>query len=315
MEPNGRPLSENDAIPATAGEWLSARLADFTIVTAFRTGGRRNRVWRLRSHAGDSIFKLHNRRSHWETEVFAYRNWRHVFKPWSAELIASFEAANQGLFGLLLSFINAAVPLREANLNGVAAAAVYRQAGALLRGLHGAGSKPLFGRPGIDGAVQGGGVSAADFNANTARSLRDFAAQGAKLGCFTGDHVRLSLQAADVAERFPLQPAVPTHSDYTPGNWLVDADGKLSAIIDFENMAWSQREDSLVRLVLDYFPDHTEMADAFYDGYGEVVDANHCDRLWVGCVMYAAYHAVSGAESGSESNLAKSARAFRLATR
>jgi len=60
---------------------------------------------------------------------------------------------------------------------------------------------------------------------------------------------------------FPF--SVSTSLDFTPGNWIVDRDGKLQGVIDFENMVWGLRTDPLVRLSVDYFPVHPEFEAAF----------------------------------------------------
>jgi hypothetical protein len=138
------------------------------------------------------------------------------------------------------------------------------------------------------------------------------AADALRLGCVFPEQLAIIHHAAEVAEQLPVALAVPTASDYTPGNWLVNPSGKLAAIIDFENMSWGTRIDPFVRLKLDYFPEHPSRSAAFLQGYGADPTAQDQERFWVACVIYAAYHAIAGAELGDPQHSRTSDRTFQL---
>jgi hypothetical protein len=115
MQDYGAKLADY-ALPCTSAlDWLAKQIGDFSIVTAYRRGGRRNAVWRLRNRQGDFIFKLHNRRTRWATELFVYRQWHAAFSEFKPDLIASFECDEECLFGLLLAYVDGQ-PLRDVRI-------------------------------------------------------------------------------------------------------------------------------------------------------------------------------------------------------
>jgi hypothetical protein len=73
-------------------------------------------------------------------------------------------------------------------------------------------------------------------------------------------HGRLGIYESELS--FPI------NQDYSPGNWLVDEQGKLVGVIDFECMAWGVRVDSFALLWERYFPENPPFEEAFWDGYG-----------------------------------------------
>jgi len=60
---------------------------------------------------------------------------------------------------------------------------------------------------------------------------------------------------------------VPTHGDYSPRNWLVDHTSRLR-VIDLGRFDWRPPSSDLCRLHDRHWPGHSDLADAFVDGYG-----------------------------------------------
>nr|WP_276600351.1 MULTISPECIES: phosphotransferase [unclassified Nannocystis] len=59
---------------------------------------------------------------------------------------------------------------------------------------------------------------------------------------------------------------VPCHRDFTPDNWLLDADGLC--VLDFEHARLDAPEADLVKLCADVWPDRPDLAEAFFAGHG-----------------------------------------------
>lgn len=123
--------------------------------------------------------------------------------------------------------------------------AVHRRAGRLLRTFHGSATRPS---EGTDAAA-------------TRRSLRWLDESDA----FSPD-VEARLRAS-IAALPPIEAAVvPTHGDWQPRNWLVDA-GDVR-VIDFGRFAFRPAATDFVRLAAQEWRATPECEDAFFDGYG-----------------------------------------------
>ncbi|MFZ6180120.1 phosphotransferase [Nannocystis pusilla] len=78
---------------------------------------------------------------------------------------------------------------------------------------------------------------------------------------------------------------VPCHRDFTPDNWLLDAD-KL-CVLDFEHARLDAPEVDLVKLRADVWPDRPHLAEAFLAGYGPLT-TDAAARLDVLLALHAA---------------------------
>lgn len=72
---------------------------------------------------------------------------------------------------------------------------------------------------------------------------------------------------AELAQPVPPRPLVPTHGDWQPRNWVVDADGRVAAI-DFGRADWRPAATDLGRLHSQQFRGRPDLEAAFLDGYG-----------------------------------------------
>nr|WP_276603933.1 phosphotransferase [Nannocystis pusilla] len=78
---------------------------------------------------------------------------------------------------------------------------------------------------------------------------------------------------------------VPCHRDFTPDNWLLDAD--RLCVLDFEHARLDAPEADLVKLRTDVWPDRPDLAEAFLAGYGPLT-ADAAARLDVLLALHAA---------------------------
>ncbi|MFK0009746.1 phosphotransferase family protein [Paenarthrobacter sp. NPDC090520] len=133
----------------------------------------------------------------------------------------------------------------------------YRQAGELLARLH---------RP-------------AGTSASYMRSLRDrtnsVLEKAGRL--LPEDTVRRLSEVVAAVEVSPVE-LVSTHGDYQPRNWLHDC-GRVK-VIDFGRADLRPWVHDLVRLSHQQFLTHPELAPAFHEGYGRVVETDLDRRLW-----------------------------------
>ena len=124
--------------------------------------------------------------------------------------------------------------------------ATYRQAGAALALLHRQGSRP-------DTTYE------AEADAKALRWLDQ------PHGIDPASEARLRALLT-TGERGPVT-LVPTHGDWQPRNWVVEA-GRL-AVIDFGRGAWRPAATDLARLSAQQFVGRPDLEEAFLDGYGE----------------------------------------------
>ena len=71
-------------------------------------------------------------------------------------------------------------------------------------------------------------------------------------------------------EAFNSLPLLPTHSDYSPRNWVInrDADGVRLGLIDWERARPGYWLEDAQRMVCDHWRREPALRSAFYEGYG-----------------------------------------------
>jgi len=301
-------------IPDEAVAWLREQMGDFRVIRCCRIGSQRTGVWQLQSGSAGYYFKINHRRVRWGTEVFVYRNWAHAFHPFVAKLCGVLEAS--GLHGLLLSSLDG-VTLREANLPPAKAASAYRTAGELCRRLHELppgdwfGTMDAHGRP-VDDAGNALAESPRDPAAYYERLIEGSLRAASDAGTLLPPERETVSRVLGSLSGIEFSRPVPTSRDYTPNNWIVDNQGRLVGIIDFENMGWWMRTDPFVRLVIDYFPYSPECERAFYHGYGAEPPKAEPEQLHIGCVLYGLNYAMAAGKTGDPKSAERARRAFAV---
>jgi hypothetical protein len=294
-----------ETLPDVCVAWLSSQLDSFDVRCAMRPGSTRTGVWELESARGRTFFKAHFRRAKWATEVFVYNNWAHILHPTVPELLGTFQ--HESLHGLLLTAIDG-VPLRETNVAKSDEERIYFCAGQLLRRINDHAMGHWFGTMDENGNPTD---DASDVIAWLRSGLDSLMRRGAELACFNAEEMYCLRAAAELADSFSGEPFVPTGTDYTPGNWLIDEHGNLAGIIDFENMLWGPRTLPFTRLRMDYFPAHANLEDAFYAGYEGLPPYDHPEQTAALSAHYAGYYVIEGVTRKRPDFTAHGRAAFR----
>jgi hypothetical protein len=138
---------------------------------------------------------------------------------------------------------------------------MHRQAGALLARFHGA-APPVR----LDG-----------YAASQRERLATWC-ERAEPSVLRSDEIAFVAHALDVLDDRPDPLGVPCHRDWQPRNWLVDANGIVSAI-DFEHARVSPWFEDLQRLSANEWAHHPPLADAFFEGYGHCLSGADEQRM------------------------------------
>lgn len=213
-------------------------------------------VLSLRDESGVTWFlKQHRDSERYLAEVTAYRRWVPALRNRSPRLRASDDSQQ----AVILSAVPGKLPPWPAastddadDARSLAEAAIQHGAGSLLRQLHAA--QPAlrwddFGRAKVEEFDQ----------------LSPLAA-----GLLTSRELGLARSEVEALACLPCPVKVPCHRDYTPRNWLVDAETVY--VVDFE---WSRLDvwvSDLARLHLGIWPTRPDLRDAFLGGYGRELD-------------------------------------------
>jgi thiamine kinase-like enzyme len=203
-------------------------------------------VWAV-EHAGETVafLKQHRRRSKFETELFAYRNYVPSLQPFAPHLIAIHAAEPAAL---LIS----AVAGRVVEESAWPADTEYRmhvRAAQLLRRLHEIPVAPSE-REALEHSAR--------------ESLENWL--GRAVGYFPAavlDWARREVEAG-IAESPPI---CVCHKDFSPRNWVAPPDGPL-ALIDFERTRVDYQCLDWSRLWMREWQRRPELQAAFFEGYG-----------------------------------------------
>jgi len=242
-------------------EYAERVLGRCAVVGDFSWEHRMSRVLRLRDEHGVAWFvKQHRDRDRYDAEVTAYREW----VPALGDRAPRLHSYDHGLRAIVISVVPgtpAPWPPPEApaaDRQRGPEAAIHRQAGAILRRLHGARA-PLP-RPDI------GAAKTHELDGLIAEAGPGLLAD-TELG-----FVRAQVHALNAIGSATM---VPCHRDYTPRNWLVH-DGLVS-VIDFEWARLDAPAGDLARMHLAIWAGRPDLEEAFFDGYGRGLDAQ--DRI------------------------------------
>lgn len=311
-------MAEGDPMPGWASLWVADSIGAFRQVRVHRDGAHRTGVWEVESRGQRYVFKTHNRRYKWGSEVLAYRSWGQAFSPYLAEVVRVLDQPDH--FGLLLRSV-AGQPLREAGLPDWIAAVAYREAAQCLRRLTDSCAAPCpwfgsaVGDDGLPLSPEQGLFLGRDTDAAALfhRLLDDAERQARQLDVLTPAQWELVAVVRPLADAFAGERPVPTHNDFTPGNWLVDADGRLTAIIDLENMFHGVCIEPFLRLCADYFPTSPRCQEAFIEGFGIDLPQQLPHQIAVGLTLHGIAYLFSGVQRNDAGHRQRGLDALRLA--
>jgi fructosamine-3-kinase len=305
---------EQNNISEEAKSWLESQIGNYEIICAHRIDSSRTGVWHVQSNKEKYFFKINRRRNRWGTEVFAYKNWTSAIEPYVPTLVAVFDDGNNP--GILLTEING-IPLAGTGFNGYAVKKAYYTAGMLLHRLHESMRGDWFGcvdDKGLPIDWSGNHLSLEirhDLPRQKLDVITKILGSGDSLNCFEQSERRILQWAIESVECYASEKPIPTSQDYTPGNWLVDNNGGLTAIIDFENMLWGDHMFPFARLLNDYFPYYPSGEKAFYDGYGSCPPDEQPIQAKIACAIYAGHYVTLGYSGNNPGYINRGRAAFK----
>jgi aminoglycoside phosphotransferase (APT) family kinase protein len=227
-------------------------------------------VWELVSGAGEHFYlKQHSSALFHAREVSAYQHWTAQLGPGRAPVLL---AADADLRTMVVTAL-AGQPARELAVPAAAEAEIHRQAGMLLRRLHDA-APPASSLPTTSRVV----ARVEDHLCRAGRLLERAEVR------LIRDH------AARLEEMAALIPAVPTHGDAQPRNFLWNAADEWVALIDFERAEVAPAVRDLVRLEYGPWDGCPELRASFLAGYGRALTGTEEAALR----SFAALDALSG---------------------
>ena len=217
-----------------------------------------SRVWELTSAAGERFYlKQHQSQRFHEREVTAYRLWVPALGTGRAPRLL---AADPALRAVLITALPGQIA-RSPHIPEADEPEIHRQAGMLLRRLHRASAAT---------AVPGTGRVAARAEEHIARAGALLSGEDTELVRYHAAHLLQSAQRL---------PAVPTHGDAQPKNFLWDAGSLQLALIDFERAESGPAVRDLVRLQYGAWNGKPFLRNAFLDGYGRTLTADEESAL------------------------------------
>ncbi|MGI8334336.1 aminoglycoside phosphotransferase family protein [Actinomadura scrupuli] len=263
-------------IPPPLADLARQAVGEITSV-ADRSWPRENSaVWEITTAARRRYFvKRHPAPLFHEREVTAYREIVPVLgRGRTPELIA----ADRNLAAIVISGLPGEV-VRGLSLSPSLELEVYRQAGGLLRRIHGV---PITG-PGVRGI--GRLVQRCEEHLRRAEGLLHAREVAFVRAC-----------AATLSTIEPRLPVTATHGDFQPRNFLWERRTCRLALIDFERAEPGPAVRDLVRLEYGTWDDRPELRAAFLDGYGR--DLTDDEQRALTCL--AGLDALSGLQWGTE---------------
>ena len=197
------------------------------------------------------VIKQHGSRVKHDREVYAYRHWTRALGSSAPELVAVDAPA---MIVITTAFPGQPYP-------GEGTAAIFRQAGALLRCFHDAGPPSEL-------------VWFHDWLQDRAR----YWTSQAKTLLSDADAGAVASHLAALGEA-PVLRGGPCHLDFQPRNWLVSQSGDVS-LIDFEHSRIDLSARDFVRLRFRVWASRPDLRDAFFDGYGRPLTEAEDELVW-----------------------------------
>lgn len=283
-----------DLYPPLLHEHVQSVIGPFYVTANFRPAGARTGEWRLQTGKASYYVKTFSRRERWVSEVYAYQHWMPQLKPYVPELVAVFE--EEGWQAILITAVDGTI-MRDTVLTWGEEQAAYRKAGELTHALHRLEPGGWFGRISEDGQPPSEG-SEQDAAQYVSRSIHEMKIKCAEKQLLSPREMEWAEWALQNVEGFAGARPVPVSWDSTPGNWLVDANGRLCGMIDFENMLWGVDVDQFSILFERYFMDNPAARGAFFGGYGLEALAGKAVQIKICCIKLAIADIYWGTQNG-----------------
>ncbi len=251
-------LGSKRQLDPTLQELVRTRLGSrCKVLDLSRSSGRRSTTWKLTAVDGTNFYlKRHEHPSHYRAEVLALTEWVPLLAVsdwWSAPTVIS-RHDEQG--AVIISEVPGTV-FSEIETTPAERAAVFRLAGQLAALIH---------RLKVDPYKAG---SARTYDSHTIRIFREFAAP-----YLDSEVLNWFESVCKSDEVFAGLALLPTHSDYSPRNWVIDrsANGLRLGLIDWERARPGYWLEDAQRMVADDWFREPGMESAFYQGYDQSPD-------------------------------------------
>ena len=248
-------------------------------------------VWRLASACGSCWYlKRHSSDRFHAREVAALRGWAPALGPGRVPGLA---AADPEILVMVVTAVPGK-PVLALRLSAREEREVHRQAGLLLGRLHESHRVP--------GAV-------AEVSRVTSRVGRHLDQVGGLLTPAQRSLVR------DCARRLawlgPRVPAVASHGDFQPRNWLWDAASSRLGVIDWERAEPAAAVRDLVRLEYGPWDQRPDLREQFFAGYGRALTPGEDEMLFCHAVLDALSGLQWGLANGDDDVVNRACRTFR----
>ncbi|MGH3799935.1 MAG: aminoglycoside phosphotransferase family protein [Pseudonocardiaceae bacterium] len=265
-------------LPADLRRWVTHQLPGLATVVDVSWPHGCSRVWRVASSTDEVYVKLSPTPEDYPREVHAYEHAAR-FAPHEVPRLL---ATDPGLRAIMTSPLSGLV-VRGLCLTAEVESRVHELAGRLLRRWHDL-PEPASGRARevIMASVAEQAHEAAACLGRTAEHLTD--AQHALVQ-------QVSRELPRLAEDFPV---VFRHGDYSPRNWLWDAERGTHGLIDFEQSDHGVAVEDFVWLSGAVWPTRPDLKTVFLAGYGRRLS----DTEWRALPLLTARLAVSYLNSG-----------------
>ncbi len=267
----------NDESPEAADlrTFVEATLGAGSIIDdRSRPFGKKSLTWRVTAKDGRRFFaKRHEVRQQFDAELLALTEWAPLIESndrWASPEVISV-SSDQG--AMIMTALDGE-PLEDQRVDRDVELSMYRTAGWLAARIH----ELDVGTQGI-AAVRDLGDDAADRALEGAEEL------------FDADTVHWIRSVALVPGEFDGLVFVPTHSDFSPRNWLVGTGTQqpVLGLIDWERAQESYWLEDLQRMVYDHWRTEPWRRHAFFEGYGRKLTAAEEHQLRLICLLDAVY--------------------------
>lgn len=253
MNSQRQPVNNAD-ITAALRDFAATELGHGLSVTdRSRVFGRRSVTWRVETLDGTSFYlKRHEHYRHYEAEKVALQKWAPKIKQSARWSTPGVFADSTELGALILQELPGEV-MEDTQLSLDDEIEIYRTAGWLASQVHSLDVDPYEAGPPrlYDSATMQGFIEGAVPYLDAAT-------------------LQWAAQVTSVDGLFDGLAVVPTHSDFSPRNWLVHGsqDGPVLGLIDWERARPSYWLEDTQRMATGHWLNRTELRDAFMSGYG-----------------------------------------------
>jgi pyruvate,water dikinase len=287
---DGRPLHKrpgqatgwqgaDDYLPAAAAAYTRRIVGPFDLVATRSWRYHGGEVWEVSADGARYIVKRHSDSRHWRQEVAGYQRAADLIPGRVPRLIGADEDLT-----VIITTLLPGTSLDRAALGANEEREAYRQAGALLRSLHGATS------PGPNAGIPGRLIAKAHAAVATAcQSLTS-----SETALVTSQISRMEQIAARL-------PAVATHGDFQPRNLLWDPAAGVLGVIDFEKAALAPAARDIASITAAVPQGRDDLSAAFYQGLGREPHGRELAAVIAFTVLTALIDYAWGQENGDHS--------------